>query len=197
VHGDIKPDNILVFIDNDGIPLAKVADLGSSIIGESEHDLCYPPRSDPWTAPEHHHRGVSIAAAKTMDIYSLSFTCLWLLLDDRHGATTGKEAIEILWQLKDLDGLTKRACDTVESLNVSMTKEEGMKQFFNLTLATDPKARVSDVRQLMKYLEPNKYVPNPIPSSPLFPLLTIAAKLQCRRIGLLALSERHIILISR
>ncbi|KAL8658443.1 MAG: hypothetical protein Q9202_007560 [Teloschistes flavicans] len=79
VHGDIKPQNVLVFQTSTEIYTVKVADFGYSTIYATDDDLIQIPRSLHWTAPEWHHRGFSLEQAKKMDIYSLGLLVLWLL----------------------------------------------------------------------------------------------------------------------
>ncbi|KAL8840333.1 MAG: hypothetical protein Q9170_001348 [Blastenia crenularia] len=79
VHGDIKPQNVLVFQTSTKIYTVKVADFGYSTVHATDKDLIQMPRSLHWTAPEWHHRGFSFEQAKKMDVYSLGLLVLWLL----------------------------------------------------------------------------------------------------------------------
>src|SRR5437762_2683252 len=83
VHGDIKPQNVLVFKDNEGSLLPKVADFGYSCLGTGDDDIIRLPISWPWVAPEWHQRGFRIHAAKKMDIYSFGMLCFWVLYRDK------------------------------------------------------------------------------------------------------------------
>lgn len=53
VHGDVKPQNVLVFEEKSRI-VAKVADFGFATSFQGEDDLVVLPRSVPWNASEHH-----------------------------------------------------------------------------------------------------------------------------------------------
>ena len=79
IHGDIKPQNVLMFEDRPGIYTAKVADFGFSTYFHGEQDLIKIPESVPWNAPEYHHRYFYPKDAKAMDVYSFGMLCLWLL----------------------------------------------------------------------------------------------------------------------
>ncbi|KAL9121918.1 MAG: hypothetical protein Q9187_001522 [Circinaria calcarea] len=69
VHGDIKPDNILIFKDETGF-MAKVIDFGCSCFGSRNDDLVLLSRTAQWAAPEVGTSHISIEAAKLADIYS-------------------------------------------------------------------------------------------------------------------------------
>ncbi|KAL8658445.1 MAG: hypothetical protein Q9202_007562 [Teloschistes flavicans] len=70
VHGDIKPENILVVEDQVHGYSANLCDFGFSTIHAGGR-LIQLPYSWPWTAPEYHRRGFSLDYAKKTDIYSL------------------------------------------------------------------------------------------------------------------------------
>jgi serine/threonine protein kinase len=99
VHGDIKPENILIDRDSVGSFVAKVADFGYSSmysIGEL-HAL---PRSRPWNAPEASSFEVSFQDAVSADIYSYAMVCLWILFQDKEvGRSSGTNRT---WRLKDI-----------------------------------------------------------------------------------------------
>jgi serine/threonine protein kinase len=57
IHGDIKPQNVLVFKEPTGKPTAKVTGFGYSTMAARADDLVLMPKIAPWHAPEHHHRG--------------------------------------------------------------------------------------------------------------------------------------------
>ena len=78
-HGDIKPQNILLFDKISSGHTAKVADFGYSTRWATPNDLIQMPRSQPWAAPEWHHRGFTPAQALLMDAYSFGMLDLWLI----------------------------------------------------------------------------------------------------------------------
>ena len=79
VHGDIKPQNVLIFAHDTEKFVARVADFGFSTQWVGANDNILMPRSKTWAAPEWHHRGFSPAQAKRMDTYSFGMLVLWLI----------------------------------------------------------------------------------------------------------------------
>ena len=77
IHGDIKPQNTLIFDNVFGGYTAKVADFGYSTQYTLPQDLIFMPRSWPWAAPEWHHRGFTPAQATKMDTYSFGMLVLY------------------------------------------------------------------------------------------------------------------------
>jgi serine/threonine protein kinase len=78
IHGDIKPENVLVYRNDAGHYSARVIDFGYSVSYRTTRvaNLC---STIGWTAPEWHHRGIVFQEARKMDIYSAGLVCLWLL----------------------------------------------------------------------------------------------------------------------
>jgi len=83
VHGDVKPENVLIFNNERGLPVPKVADFGFSCLGAKDTDMIRMPKTPPWEAPEWHPRGFTIAAAKKADFYSFGLLCVWILFNDQ------------------------------------------------------------------------------------------------------------------
>lgn len=77
IHGDIKPQNILVFKDSNGDFVVKVADFGYSTILAGKKGVLMP-KSEPWFAPEW-EKGCEYSRieAQKMDAYSFGMLCLW------------------------------------------------------------------------------------------------------------------------
>ena len=83
IHGDIKPQNVLVFKDATKKPTVKVADFGYSTLTAGESGKVFLPKSRPWNAPEHHLGEFNAQEAKKTDVYSFGMLCLWLLFGNR------------------------------------------------------------------------------------------------------------------
>ena len=79
MHGDIKPENVLVAKDQKSNYGIKVTDFGYSCFGSDDNHLVRLPQSKPWQAPEYHPRWFSLQDARKMDYYSFGLLCLWLL----------------------------------------------------------------------------------------------------------------------
>jgi len=96
----------LVFREESDKVVARVTDFGYSTYFAGEN-LIYMPRSMPWDAPEHHHRGFSHYQAMKMDIYSFGMLCLWLIFKEKVPETIPPEIVEkeevILFSLCELE----------------------------------------------------------------------------------------------
>ena len=151
IHGDIKPQNVLVF-DKDTTGLtAKVADFGYSTRWAVPNDLIQMPRSQPWAAPEWHHRGFTPAQAMLMDTYSFGMLVLWLMsrVDQIHsdhyfklGSGEASKAAELIPQVVEF---------TLRNQKLDLGT------FFNVTLTHDTVSRCSDFQKLQKLLSPERY----------------------------------------
>ena len=86
IHGDLRPENVLMFADKFGNQIPKVSDFGYSTLAAQDGDLIHLPISRPWSAPEIHHRGgqFEISVAKKMDAYSFGILCLWILFNSKY-----------------------------------------------------------------------------------------------------------------
>jgi serine/threonine protein kinase len=158
VHGDIKPKNVIIFKDDHGKFIARVADFGYSTFAEAS-TLVRLPQSWPWNAPEHHFRPFSISDARKTDIYSLGMLCMWLLFDAQlsknfHPYSQELEAVsgslsftrnneeDTLWSLKDGDKIRFIAHDLVmSSKELGDIEKTNLSQAFHSILGRDPVGR--------------------------------------------------------
>ena len=58
-----------------------MADFGFATCCCGENDLIIMPKSEPWNAPEHHHRLHLLAQARKMDVYSYGMLCFWFIFE--------------------------------------------------------------------------------------------------------------------
>ena len=148
VHGDIKPDNVLVFQDETNRPFARVADFGFSTIFNSQSTVLMP-KSGHWTAPEWHHRGFTPASAMKMDVYSLGVLSLWLIFykAQLHKSQPFPEyltsRIRSPPDLKETD---------FETTGISEKAKVDLVEFFDATLALDADQRTLDLTKCISLL---------------------------------------------
>lgn len=172
IHGDLKPQNVLVFEDGQGAYVAKVIDFGYSTLFHGERDEVIMPKSVPWSAPEHHHRHFTPKCAKGMDVYSFGMLCLWFLFGSRSlwntpthfgTPTAGLQGFSFEaqnWSSKaDLllsfkkDKLAHWAVQMVaKATGLSIVVRDRINRFFECTLCFDPQARVTNWDQLLSCL---------------------------------------------
>ncbi|KAF8245666.1 kinase-like protein [Wilcoxina mikolae CBS 423.85] len=183
IHGDIKPQNVLVFKDATGKTTVKVADFGYSTLAASE-DLApsatarvFLPKSRPWNAPEHHFGEFTATGAKMTDVYSFGLLCLWVLFGSAHtecmskgisfDPSTGPRTR--LEQLKDDDELETIANQLIDSMplaNFSVEHRTRLKDFFSLTVRLNHENRSSDMRTLVGLLSQERVEFQPITLTP-------------------------------
>lgn len=157
VHGDIKPQNILIFPSEDGELLAKIGDFGFSSytpIVDTDH-LIHMPKSEPWNAPEHHYRGFPFGKAVKMDIFSFGRFCLWLLFQDENTeqADQSQSADENV-DPDDVSEMAQRRLALQDHLMPDIRKR--LRLFFSLTLARTPDERASCMDEITILLQPRR-----------------------------------------
>ena len=175
VHGDIKPQNVLVFKDAiTGEITVKVADFGYSTLTVGESGKVILPKSRPWNAPEHHFGEFSVQEAKKTDVYSFGMLCLWLLFGNRLSdisQTTADGVAELisfdappflsgptlLERLKDDSSLEHIAYHLVESMpGLDVEYRIRLKDIFSLALPHNPRKRPCDLARVIGLLNQKK-----------------------------------------
>lgn len=151
IHGDIKPDNILIFGDTIDSATAQVTDFGYSCMGAKENDIVYLPVSRDWCAPEYHDRGIELHKAKKMDIYSFAMVCLWVLF--------GKEFIELRQELERTNDRDQFHRSAMELASTAGHFGSELRTFFDLALREDWQAREEDLEKLVMLLGQDMYAP--------------------------------------
>jgi serine/threonine protein kinase len=170
IHGDIKPQNVLVFKDTTGKTIVKVADFGYSTLNVGEAGKVLLPKSRPWNAPEHHFGDFKVSEAKKTDVYSFGILCLWVLFGynlshiPSYGAKSVSEVVSFeastgprtsLEQLKDADKLEHFANQLIDSIPFACLDAEYrvyLKEFFSLTVPLNPEKRTVDLGKLVGLL---------------------------------------------
>jgi serine/threonine protein kinase len=164
-----------MFEDSPGIYTAKVADFGFSTHFHDKQDLIKMPKSEPWSAPEHHDRYFYPQDAKVMDVYSFSMLCLWLLFGIEISKTTpypseaAKEAGMFSFdpqhwsQKRDLllcwkrDWLLKWAIQlAIGDGHFAAEIRDRVTRFFQSSLGFNPQTRTTDWCLLLSFLDPTR-----------------------------------------
>ena len=174
IHGDIKPQNVLVF--KDAITretTVKVADFGYSTLTAGGSGTVLLPKSRPWNAPEHHFGEIKAHEAKKTDVYSFGMLCLWVLFGNRLSdvpQTTADGAAglisfdipilsgpTLLERLKNEDRVEEIANHLVESMpGLSVEHKIRLKDIFSCTLPRNPGKRTCDLAKVIGLLGRNK-----------------------------------------
>jgi serine/threonine protein kinase len=152
IHGDIKPQNVLVFKGDSGGYTAKVTDFGYATLATGD-DFIYISRSQPWDAPEYHYRGFKLSDAMKTDIYSFGMLCLWLLFKGEKKYPK-QNVIEELKREDELPALANELATTTTSWTDKQKRD--LYSFFNSALAKDQNQRSSDIKQLIQLLAENR-----------------------------------------
>ncbi|KAH6649388.1 kinase-like domain-containing protein [Chaetomium tenue] len=168
IHGDIKPDNILIGYErteeNGRIMstkwrfIAKIAAFGSSQVCWTKDMKFRFPQADGWTAPEHHHRGYDAEQGYGMDVYRFCLSCLWLLLNDRArpvDARTASTPYDVIHSIRGADDPCQKAVEVVGSLGYGPEVTERLQKVFRTSLARDPRTRRLGLKRILSLLDPN------------------------------------------
>lgn len=170
IHGDIKPENILVSEDTEGNFTAKVCDFGYSTLGDCA-SLVQLPCTQPWTAPEYHRGRFEMSDAKKLDCYSLGLVCIWVLFNHESersdaelrvgGVAESQEKLRLLrksynW-IRNLK-LKNSLQGTIHSLlenepDLQRAEKQDCEKFFDSTLDTQPERRASELIRLLPLLQ--------------------------------------------
>ncbi|KAM0797076.1 kinase-like domain-containing protein [Usnea florida] len=150
IHGDIKPQNFLVFQEETGDYYLKLGDFGFSSLDsiENEDGNIALPISWPWSAPELSNKqyGLSAPAAKRTDVYSVGLICWWLMLgekqfDDSQNPWNG--SYEWISTLKDSNELMGYARSKMDDLNdVDEEMRCSLLKLFQFTTMSLPDERI-------------------------------------------------------
>ena len=177
IHGDIKPQNVLVFKDAITREItAKMADFGYSTITVGESGKVLLPKSRPWNAPEHHFGEFEIQEAKKTDVYSFGMLCLWILFGNRlpnlqqttaDGVTGilsfdipffrgGPTLLECLKDEDRLEGIANCLLESMLGFDVDSEYTNRLKEIFSLTLPHNPGKRTCNLEIVISLLSRKK-----------------------------------------
>jgi serine/threonine protein kinase len=173
IHGDIKPQNVLVFKDATGTTI-KVADFGYSTLAAGDAGKVFLPKSRPWNAPEHHFGEFEALKAKKADVYSYGMLCLWALFGhslpdipqtNAEGATTiisfdtptnSSTSLERLKNDDRVEYIARQLVDSIPLSEITTEHKIHLKEFFSSTVSLNPDKRSSDFRKLAGLLSPEQ-----------------------------------------
>ena len=171
IHGDIKPQNVLIFKNHDGTYTARVIDFGFSTCYADDTDLIAVAISRPWNAPEHSRRSKlwTPLEAKKLDYFSFGISCLWILFEKELSApippfrkaafwggnespcSLSEQSIEILQTSKadrNLPLLAQWLLDAEKGLNDD--ERAALKDFFTSVLDEDQDRRDMEAGKLFQ-----------------------------------------------
>ena len=180
IHGDIKPDNVLIFRDDSSKYIAKVTDFGYStnFTGSGHVNM---PASPHWNPPESDDGyEFTFTEAQKMDAYSFGMLCLWFLFGGElseiqaippHVLKAKRDSVisfqrlaedehNVLPELKSKDklpGLAQWLIMTSEtSAGFNNEQKSDLSQFFRITLTRDWRERSYDFGRLLRLLAPDR-----------------------------------------
>jgi serine/threonine protein kinase len=174
IHGDIKPENVLIFEDEFGVYTASVIDFGYSTRFANEDDTILVPKSWPWHAPEHHDNGFKPAQARKMDVFSFGMLCLYILFEKYLSGSTPlpEEALwarewfqiegktrpstRVLHDLKEKEQLISLARQLLMADKVLDEEKQMFEEFFRVSLVRDPDLREQNIKRSFGRLIPNR-----------------------------------------
>lgn len=145
----------MIFRDTNGLFIAKITDFGYSTIltATDDNHFVYMPKSDPWYAPEYHHRGFTFPDAKRMEIFSYGLFCLWFLFYD---AEADFPNASLLKERKSAQQLLSLVRELMANVVVPTTFPiSNLERFFDSALAHLPEERATGLGELLSLLDPN------------------------------------------
>ena len=157
IHGDIKPQNILIFPDGDSKYLVKLSDFGYSSFVPHRGRLVFMPKSVPWNAPEHHYRGFRFDDAVKMDVFSFGVFCLWLFF----AGSSGNQLYNDPRPINDasVDLVLEQARRFLKSeCNLHPQAKHRLSKRFDLSVSRYPERRSSCMDEIISVLKPKGYL---------------------------------------
>jgi serine/threonine protein kinase len=167
VHGDIKPENVLIFKEKSGMYGAKVIDFGYSTRYMNEDQRLKLAISTPWNAPENIDTSLkwNFDDAKNTDIFSFGMVCLWLLFEPyfSESAPTERSGYSLRRAKEEPRTCAHQLLASETALKESA--KNALAEFFDSSLCHDPKEREMCLPRLVKSLIYNGKSPTKSSSS--------------------------------
>lgn len=155
MHGDIKPENILVFEEGANNTVLKLIDFGySTHFAEGRQLQIAMPGSYPWYAPEWYHRFIAkdITVAKKMDAYSFGLVCAWILFYNT--ADNKGQSFYDKFEEEGIEPMPIPIDSLLAKASLSQQAKDRLQKLFNLTLAKDSASRGFDFEYFFSLLMP-------------------------------------------
>jgi len=161
IHGDIKPQNVLIFNSASQTYTAKVSDFGYSTVFARSDARIKMPATEGWVAPEWNHRNVTTNSdgAQKMDIFSLGALCLWLLFYNNKNKNniTGGSTSDYFAQRRSETSLIALVGLHVKGVKeLGEEKRENLQLFFERSLQHDPALRCLKVEAIVNLIAPER-----------------------------------------
>ncbi|OAL51489.1 hypothetical protein IQ07DRAFT_563599 [Pyrenochaeta sp. DS3sAY3a] len=169
VHGDVKPQNVLMLDIDHEFVAPKLCDFGYSTAYTDPNSTITVSRTIPWNAPEvgNNMGGYLPQEAVKTDVFSFGMLCLWTLFCKQFEGTLGiasdftdisgsqgqSPTFKRITRLKLEDQLRPFCRDAIEFLALEPKQKESLNQLFDITLSPDPHRRASDVDQARVLLD--------------------------------------------
>ncbi|KAH8589486.1 kinase-like domain-containing protein [Bisporella sp. PMI_857] len=171
IHGDVNPENILVFKDGTGAYTAKVTNFGYSTKFENEDEFFHVLKSSPWSAPEHVRDKFTPAQTQKMDVFSFAMLCLWVVFEQylsgivpfpqeahwaekyfqgKEGRHLSKRILEDLKQRDELVILSRQLIMAERDLDDD--RKQALERFFCASLTCNPNERETNFSQSLSRL---------------------------------------------
>ncbi|KAI1120470.1 kinase-like protein [Nemania abortiva] len=176
IHGDVKPQNVLVFRDESEKCEAKLIDFGFSntlsAISDDAHHRIRLPLSAPWNAPEHDRllREWTSTQAMETDLYSFGMLCLWVLFEPY---LSGSIAVcpprdvnynikpgSSIWNLGTIKHTVQAFAQDLVDLDTTLKENERviLKEFFAKSLSLNPTERDISIHDLLDGLHCKRWL---------------------------------------
>ncbi|KAI8628752.1 hypothetical protein F5Y19DRAFT_437112 [Xylariaceae sp. FL1651] len=173
IHGDVKPQNILMFIDSQSCFFsAKVVDFGFSTSYDGDNSQIMLGGTQLWLAPEAtDYPHFTPAQAMKTDVFSFGMLCLWFMFEKHlsgilplpHSLQTDgspwdneveNPSLRLLWDLKLEGCLTRYATQLVSAeASLSAKSKEALQRFFIGSLECDPQLRDCSIKDALHNLD--------------------------------------------
>ncbi|KAI8934447.1 hypothetical protein NX059_009179 [Plenodomus lindquistii] len=190
VHGDVKPQNVLILEADLMYTTPKLCDFGYSTTFQDGMEDISVARTVPWNAPEVQQRlsGLSPNEAKKTDVYSFGMLVLWVVFrqglaaefgldqyfaDERHAEAEIHSSFEAIIRLKSDDKIRPVCRQLVSALPLSPYQKQNLAEVFDIALCASSADRGDSMQHIRQLLDeslpdrcgfPKNLIPKNVPS---------------------------------